>query len=109
MVSIRVPQSTLAALDARCAELGCSRSEYVANMIEIALLRAKDASRETSRQTLSAPQREHLGALLQERGVLPVAVGTGCAPDTLRRVLRGRACNGPAYTKIVAYLAAHRS
>ena len=38
MVSIRLPQSTLAALDARCAELGCSRSEYVAEMLAVALV-----------------------------------------------------------------------
>ena len=37
MVSVRVPQSTLAALDARCAELGVSRSEYVATMLAVAL------------------------------------------------------------------------
>jgi metal-responsive CopG/Arc/MetJ family transcriptional regulator len=37
MVSVRMPQATLAALDARCAELGCSRSEYVAEMLAVAL------------------------------------------------------------------------
>jgi metal-responsive CopG/Arc/MetJ family transcriptional regulator len=37
VVSIRLPQATLAALDARCAELGVSRSEYVAEMLAVAL------------------------------------------------------------------------
>jgi metal-responsive CopG/Arc/MetJ family transcriptional regulator len=39
-VSIRLPQATLAALDARCAELGVSRSEYVAEMLGVALTRS---------------------------------------------------------------------
>ena len=38
MVSVRLPQATLAALDARCAELGCSRSEYVAELLAVALV-----------------------------------------------------------------------
>jgi len=38
VVSVRLPQSTLAALDARCAELECSRSEYVAEMLTVALV-----------------------------------------------------------------------
>jgi metal-responsive CopG/Arc/MetJ family transcriptional regulator len=37
VVSLRLPQATLAALDARCAELGVSRSEYVAEMLAVAL------------------------------------------------------------------------
>ena len=38
VVTLRLPQATLAALDARCAELGCSRSEYVATMLAVALV-----------------------------------------------------------------------
>lgn len=38
MVSVRLPQATLAALDARCAELGVSRSEYVTTMLAVALV-----------------------------------------------------------------------
>ena len=37
MISVRVPLATLEALDARCAELGVSRSEYVAEMLAVAL------------------------------------------------------------------------
>jgi hypothetical protein len=37
VVTLRVPQATLAALDARCAELGVSRSEYVAELLAVAL------------------------------------------------------------------------
>ena len=38
MISVRLPQATLAALDARCAELGVSRSEYVAELLAVALI-----------------------------------------------------------------------
>ena len=37
VVSLRLPQSALAALDARCAELRVSRSEYVTVMLAVAL------------------------------------------------------------------------
>lgn len=39
VVSLRLPQAAVAALDARCAELGVSRSEYVAEMLAVALPR----------------------------------------------------------------------
>ena len=56
------------------------------------------------REPLSPIAREALAVALRTRGVLPVAVGIGCAPDTLRRALNGRGCNGPARRKITAYL-----
>lgn len=37
VVSLRLPQSALALLDARCEELRCSRSAYVAELIAVAL------------------------------------------------------------------------
>ena len=37
VVSLRLPQSALAALDARCEQLGVSRSEYVAEMLAVAI------------------------------------------------------------------------
>lgn len=37
VVSLRLPQSALAALDARCEQLGVSRSEYVTVMLAVAL------------------------------------------------------------------------
>lgn len=40
VVSVRLPQAAVVALDARCAELGVSRSEYVAEMLAVALPRA---------------------------------------------------------------------
>lgn len=41
VVSIRLPQDALAALDERCAKLGVSRSEYVAEMLAVALPRRR--------------------------------------------------------------------
>ena len=40
VVSLRLPQAAVAALDARCAELGVSRSEYVTELLAVALPRA---------------------------------------------------------------------
>ena len=37
VVSLRLPQSALAALDARCEQLGVSRSEYVTVMLAVAM------------------------------------------------------------------------
>ena len=37
VVSLRLPQSAVALLDARCEELRCSRSAYVAEMLAVAL------------------------------------------------------------------------
>lgn len=37
VVSLRLPQSALAALDARCEQLGASRSEYVAELLAVAI------------------------------------------------------------------------
>jgi metal-responsive CopG/Arc/MetJ family transcriptional regulator len=37
VVAVRLPQATLAELDQRCTELGASRSEYVAEMLAVAL------------------------------------------------------------------------
>ena len=40
VVSVRLPQVAVLALDARCEQLGVSRSEYVAELITVALPRA---------------------------------------------------------------------
>ncbi len=37
VVSLRLPQAAVVALDARCEQLGVSRSEYVAEMLAVAL------------------------------------------------------------------------
>lgn len=37
VTSIRLPQSLLAVLDARCEQLGVSRSEYVTVMLAVAM------------------------------------------------------------------------
>ena len=39
VVSVRLPQAAVVALDARCEQLGVSRSEYVAEMLAVALPR----------------------------------------------------------------------
>ena len=45
VVSIRLEQDALAALDKRCAQLGVSRSEYVAEMLVVALPRRRRRQR----------------------------------------------------------------
>ncbi len=40
VISVRLPQAAVAALDARCKQLGVSRSEYVAEMLAVALPQA---------------------------------------------------------------------
>jgi hypothetical protein len=37
VTSVRLPQSLLAVLDARCAQLGVSRSEYLVELVAVAM------------------------------------------------------------------------
>jgi len=37
VTSIRLPQSLLAVLDARCSQLGVSRSEYLVELVAVAM------------------------------------------------------------------------